>query len=75
VTAPVKEADAAAVEENVADVGIAVNIRLSAGVPQLIELGVVFDVQLAGGHIRSRNRVAVLVEDLAHELGDHIAVL
>jgi len=63
------------VEEHVADMGVAVDVGLRAGVPQLVEPGVVLDVQLAGGHIRGRQRVEVLVEDGAHQLGGHLAGL
>jgi hypothetical protein len=45
--APVEEADAIAVEEDVADVQVAVDVGRRSGMPDLVEPRVVVDVELA----------------------------
>jgi hypothetical protein len=55
------------------NVGVAVDVCLWPGVPQLVEAGVVLDVHLAGGDVRRRELVAVGVEDRAQPLGRQVA--
>ena len=56
------------VEKDVADVGIAVHVRLWPGVPQRVEATMVLDVERARGRVRGSEHVVTLVEDRAQPL-------